>query len=397
MTALTIIDWLLFAALGIPALYLFVFAAAAALRRAEPFPAARKQHRFAVLIPAYKGDDIVPPTLEAALKQDYPRELFDVVLIADHFRPETLERLARMPIRLLEVAFEESSKAKALNYAVQQIDADYDIAVILDVDNLVEPDFLQHLNNACGAGIRAMQAHRTARNRDTDTAVLDAASEEINNSVFRSGHVALGVSSALIGSGMAFDYGWFRENIARCSTAGEDKELEVLLLRQHIYIDYLDYVHVYDEKVQKEGIFYNQRRRWVAAQFYALKRGLGDLPGALLSGNTDYADKLFQWMMPPRIVLLGLTPLTALLVTILAPWASVKWWVLVVLLLFALAFALPDAQMDDRLRRALRKIPLLFLLMAANFFRIRGAGDRFIPTEHAAAPENQPTDSDRPQ
>ena len=393
MTALTIIDWLLFAALGIPALYLFIFAVAAALRHAEPFPTARKQHRFAVLIPAYKGDDIVPPTLEAALKQDYPRTLFDVVLIADHFREETLEKLAALPIRLLAVAFEESSKAKALNYAVEQLGADYDAAVVLDVDNLVEPDFLRHLNNAYGSGIRAMQAHRTARNRDTDTAVLDAASEEINNSVFRRGHVALGLSSALIGSGMAFDYGWFRENIARCSTAGEDKELEVLLLRQHIYIDYLDYVHVYDEKVQKEGVFYNQRRRWVAAQFYALKRGLSDLPCALLQGNTDYADKLFQWMMPPRIVLLGITPLTAVVVTILAPGASVKWWVLVLMLLFALAFALPDSQMDDRLRRALRKIPVLFLLMAANLFRIRGAGDRFIHTEHAAGtPAAEPTD-----
>lgn len=394
MTALTIIDWLLFAALGIPALYLFVFAAAAALRRAEPFPAARKQHRFAVLIPAYKGDDIVSPTLEAALKQDYPRALFDVVLIADHFRPESLEKLATRPIRLLSVAFDESSKAKALNYAIGQIGTDYDVAAVLDVDNLVGPDFLQHLNNAYGAGIRAMQAHRTARNRDTDTAVLDAASEEINNSIFRRGHVALGLSSALIGSGMAFDYSWFRENIARCSTAGEDKELEVLLLRQRIYIDYLDYVHVYDEKVQQEGVFYNQRRRWVAAQFYALKRGLCDLPGALIQGNTDYADKLFQWMMPPRIVLLGLTPLAAVVVTLLSPWAAVKWWVLVLVLLFALAFALPDAQMDDRLRRALRKIPLLFLLMVANLFRIRGAGDRFIHTEHAAAPKDRPAGPD---
>lgn len=395
MTALTIIDWLLFVALGIPALYLFVFAAAAALRRPQPFPAARRQHRFAVLIPAYKGDDIVQPTLEAVLKQDYPRSLYDVVLIADHFRPESTERLAALPIRLLAVAFEESSKAKALNHAVGQLDADYDVAVILDADNLVEPDFLQRLNDAYGAGIRAMQTHRTARNRDTDTAVLDAASEEINNSVFRSGHVALGVSSALIGSGMAFDYGWFRENIVHCSTAGEDKELEVLLLRRHIYIDYLDYVPVYDEKVQKEGIFYNQRRRWVAAQFYALKRGLCDLPGALLQGNIDYADKLFQWMMPPRIVLLGLTPIAAIAATIIAPPACIKWWVLVLLLLLALALALPDSQMDDRLRHALRKIPLLFLLMAANLFRIRGAGDRFIHTEHAAdTPAVGP--SDRP-
>lgn len=395
MTFFTILDWLFFAALGIPILYLFVFALAATLRHPQPFLAARKQHRFAVLIPAYRGDDIVTPTLEAALAQDYPRERYDVVLIADRFRPETLERLSALPIRLLSVNFENSSKAKALNHAVAELDADYDAAAILDADNLVEPDFLRRLNDAYAAGIRAMQAHRTARNRDTATAVLDAASEEINNSVFRSGHVALGLSSALIGSGMAFDYAWFRTNISRCTSAGEDKELETLLLRARIYIDYLDDVKVYDEKVQKEGVFYNQRRRWVAAQFYALKGGLCDLPRALAEGNFDYADKLFQWMMPPRIVLLGLTPLFALAVTVITPWASVKWWAIFVVLLFAMALALPDTQMDERLKGALRKIPVLFLLMAANLFRMRGARDRFIHTEHTAErPAKPETETD---
>lgn len=140
------------------------------------------------------------------------------------------------------------------------------------------------MNDALDSGIQAVQAHRTAKNRDTDTAVLDAASEEVNNSIFRRGHVALGFSSALIGSGMAFDYKWFRENIACCTTSGEDKELEALLLRQGIYIDYLDDVRVLDEKVQGEGAYYNQRRRWIAAQFYALSSAVRQLPGAILSG-----------------------------------------------------------------------------------------------------------------
>lgn len=136
------------------------------------------------------------------------------------------------------------------------------------------------MNDALDSGIQAVQAHRTAKNRDTDTAVLDAASEEVNNSIFRRGHVALGFSSALIGSGMAFDYKWFRENIACCTTSGEDKELEALLLRQGIYIDYLDDVRVLDEKVQGEGAYYNQRRRWIAAQFYALSSAVRQLPGS---------------------------------------------------------------------------------------------------------------------
>ena len=109
-----------------------------------------------------------------------------------------------MPIRVLEVSFENSSKAKALNFAVGEIGPDGAEAVaILDADNLAGREFIARMNDALDSGIQAVQAHRTAKNRDTDTAILDAASEEINNSIFRRGHVALGFSSALIGSGMA--------------------------------------------------------------------------------------------------------------------------------------------------------------------------------------------------
>jgi len=256
---------------------------------------------------------------------------------------------------------------------------------------LAQTDFSAFVrDDALDSGIQAVQAHRTAKNRDTDTAVLDAASEEVNNSIFRRGHVALGFSSALIGSGMAFDYKWFRENIACCTTSGEDKELEALLLRQGIYIDYLDDVRVLDEKVQGEGAYYNQRRRWIAAQFYALSSAVRQLPGAILSGNTDYCDKLLQWCLPPRILLLGLVPLWAVVMTVCAPMGSIKWWVAVLLLLLAMAMALPDEQADARLGHALRRMPVLFLLTLANLFRLRGTKDKFIHTEHTGAGSEAP-------
>ncbi|MEG2239745.1 MAG: glycosyltransferase [Alistipes sp.] len=382
-TALTILDWTFFLVLGLSTLYLFVFALFSIKRREYTFPEAKCMHRFVTLIPAYKGDAVVGQTVEAALNQHYPAELHRVVVIADHCEEQTLQQLAKQPITLLTVNFENSSKAKALNYAIDHLAADAaEVVTILDVDNRVDEEFIHQLNNAYDSGAMAMQAHRTAANRNTDTAVLDAVSEEINNSIFRRGHITLGISSALIGSGMAFDYRWFRDNIARCTSAGEDKELETLLLRQNIFIEYLDHVVVLDEKVEKDGAFYNQRRRWLAAQFYSLVSGLRDLPVALLSGNIDYCDKLIQWMMPPRILLLGLIPLWAVGLTLFAPLTSIKWWGLLLLLLFAFAFAIPDAQMDDKLKRALRKIPRLFVLMGLNMFRLRGAKNTFIHTTH---------------
>lgn len=356
MTALTIIDWLLVLALLLPVLYLFLFAAFSMRRRTDDYPPARKQRRFVTLIPAYKADAVILRTAQAALAQEYPEGLHRVTVIADRLKPETLAGLRRLPLTVIVVMFENSSKAKALTAATDQLGPGAaDVVTILDADNLVGPDFIARLNEVFDTGMVAVQAHRTAKNRDSDTAVLDAASEEINNSIFRRGHVALGLSSALIGSGMAFAYDWFRDNIRKCRTSGEDKELEALLLRQRIYIDYLDDLMVLDEKVQGEGAYYNQRRRWIAAQFYAFGSALRDLPGALLRGNYDYVDKLVQWCLPPRMLLIGLVPLWAVAMTFLDPWGSVKWWAAWLLLLFAMAMALPDEQTDAKLGHALRR------------------------------------------
>lgn len=67
-----------------------------------------------------------------------------------------------------------------------------------------------------------------------------------------------------------------------------------------------------------------------------------------------------------------------------------KWWIVLLLLLFALALALPDEQTDRQLGRALRRMPVLFLLTAANLFRLRGTKDKFIHTEHTGAGGNAP-------
>ncbi len=390
-----IIDWIFIFALLLPVLYLFVFAAFSMQRRREPYPPARKQRRFVTLIPAYKADAVVVRTAQAALAQEYPEGLHRVAVIADQLQPATLGELRKLPLTVIEVTFENSSKAKALTAAVEELGPEAAEAVaILDADNLVGGEFIARLNEVFDAGVEAVQAHRTAKNRDTDTAVLDAAGEEINNSIFRRGHVALGFSSALIGSGMAFRYDWFCANIRRCVTAGEDKELEALLLRERIYIDYLDDVEVLDEKVQGEEAYYNQRRRWIAAQFYALGSAVKNLPGALFSGNFDYCDKLLQWCLPPRMLLIGLVPLWAVVMTFLDPWGSVKWWIALVLMLFALAMALPDAQTDAKLGRALRRVPVLVLLTAANLFRLGGTKDKFIHTQHTGAADSAPDKTD---
>ena len=264
----------------------------------------------------------------------------------------------------------------------------YDNIIILDADNVVENDYINKINDAFYAGCSVIQTHRVAKNRDTNTAVLDAVSEEINNSIFRKGHTRLGFSSALSGSGMAFEYDIFKELIQGIDDTGEDKYMERKLLLRNIYIEYLQDVYTYDEKVRKNKDFYNQRRRWLATQTNNLFMGLSQLPSALFKGYWDYCDKLFQWMMPPRVLLLGFITLFACFLTMIDLSLSIKWWGLLILLGITFSLAVPDYLVDKRFKKAIASLPILFLLMFFNLFRLKGGSKRFIHTKHSNKNEN---------
>lgn len=379
----TIFDCLFFLITAFPVAYLLLFAVASTRKSRCSYPVCCKKHRFAVMFPAYKEDNVILSSVKSFLKQDYPCEAYDVIVISDKMRTDTDRELESLPIVLLKVDFENSSKAKALKFAVDKLDPDaYDGIIILDADNLVEKDFLLRINDAFGLSCKAIQAHRKAKNLDTDTAVLDALSEEINNSIFRKGHARMGLSSALIGSGMAFRYSWFKENIRHVHTAGEDKELEALLLEQGIFIHYLENVSVYDEKIRKEEAFKNQRLRWLAAQFESFARTVRQLPDAIRRGNIDFCDKILQMIMPPRIVLLLVIVLFACMTSIIHPSLSVKWWILFAGFATALFLAIPSYLPLKKICRASRKIPALGMIMLFNMFKVRKAGKQFIHTSH---------------
>lgn len=382
MSVFLIADWILFVILGFSVGYLFVFAVGALFARTVALPSAACRRKIAVFIPAYKEDAVIMDSVQAALKQDYPDDWYDVVVISDSMSPGTTEILSRLPIRLLEIPPGENTKGKALNFAFDRLTDSYDIAVILDADNICGSRFLTRINDAFAAGYRAVQAHRCAKNLNTHLAVLDAVSEEINNSIFRKGHQALGFSSALIGSGMAFEYDWLRQALKQVHTAGEDKEIENLLLEQRIPVLYLEQEKVLDEKTGNTANFSRQRRRWLAAQFYHLRKMLPGLGGAIRQGNRDMVNKTLQMCVLPRVIVLGMTVIWTLSLTLSGSPAAVKWWILSALLVVALALAIPLRLVNLRLVRAVFHVPVAFAVMLFSLFRLKGAGKNFIHTEH---------------
>lgn len=348
----------------------------------------RKKDFFSYLIlyPAYNEDRVIVNSVQKFLAQFYPYSCFHVAVISDHMQPETNQQLSELPITLLQPVFEKSSKAKAMQYAMDQIKDDYDFIVILDADNVVEPHFLEQLNTECAKGYKVIQCHRCAKNNNNDIAVLDGVSEEINNTIFRKAHNRIGLSSALIGSGMCFDFQWFKENVYKLTTAGEDRELEALLLQQKIYIQYEPDIHVFDEKVSNKDNFQKQRLRWMTAQIQSLFNLLPNIPKAIMTFNVDYIDKTIQQALIPRSMLIvgtfGMSIVMTIFSLLFSCYWYIKWWCLFLTICIALYIATPQQLRSHSVYGKIISLPKLVWKMAANLLKIDRKNTDFIHTPH---------------
>ncbi|MBP5339110.1 MAG: glycosyltransferase family 2 protein [Prevotella sp.] len=392
-SAIFAIDVLLWFIMAASVFYVFLFSLASLLpRRRVSQPSPINSQRFLVLFPAYHEDAVIVNSVGTFLKQDYPTELYHITVISDHMSEETNKRLSALPITLLQPTFEKSSKAKALQYAIQQTldfrHQIYDYVIILDADNIVEADFLSKLSQVANPR-EAIQCHRTAKNADNDIAALDGISEEINNSIFRRGHNRIGMSSALIGSGMCFDYEWFKSNVSHLDSAVEDRELEALLLRQRIFIRYAEDILVMDEKVSSSDNFQRQRLRWMTGQVQTLFRMLPFLPKALITFNLDYIDKTIQQALIPRSILLALTPVLTILAfvggqfsVLSSQFSVIKWLCLLIALVLAIYVAIPAPLRTKALFCKGLALPRLVGRMLYNILHIRTQNKEFIHTSH---------------
>ena len=339
-------------------------------------------NKFLILYPAYKEDKVIVNAVRQFLLQDYPKELYTVIVISDHMQPETNLKLSELPITLLQPTFEKSSKAKAMQFAIESVNTEYDNVVILDADNVVRTDFLSQLNVLCSV-YDAIQCHRCAKNANNDVAVLDGTSEEINNTIFRKAHNRLGLSSALIGSGMCFKYELFKENVFKLTTAGEDREMEALLLHQGVFIKYASEIHVFDEKVSNQDNFQRQRMRWMTAQVQSLLSNLPKVPKALLHGNINFVDKTIQQALIPRSILIVLLGAISVFMTIVVPDWCEKWWILFAMLALSLFIVIPAPLRLQSFKKILA-IPNLVFKMLKNILHIDHKNTDFIHTEHNA-------------
>jgi cellulose synthase/poly-beta-1,6-N-acetylglucosamine synthase-like glycosyltransferase len=387
---LNIIFFLIFIYLAFGVLYLLFISIAGVMRKKNVYTAVIEKRSIAVIIPSYKEDNIILDTASRAVNHNYPKNKFKVFIVADHLLPETIIKLRAVPVEVIEVQFDISTKAKSLNAALNKIDGErFDIVMILDADNVMKEECLESVNAAFEEGALAVQCHRAAKNQHSPVAVLDAISEEINNHLFRKGQRALGISATLIGSGMAFRFTDIHSifNTPHILTnPGEDREVDIQLMLKGVEVEYADDAIVYDEKVSSSAVFEKQRVRWLEAQLNHFKRFLqADVRKA--KKNLNYWSKFIQTILLPRSLYILSFCLFILLITVqrifhfhfLYP-ASTWWAILMILFLTSLMLAVPRIFYNANTGRALLHLPALILRMFKAVLRIKSNRTEFLHT-----------------
>ena len=388
ITITQIISLALFAWAAIATSYMFIYSVFGLLyteKRKKINIKESQAPRIAVIIPAYKEDSVIVKTAESALRQSYPVGKYQVLVVADSLQRSTLYKLHNLPLSVLEVQFESSTKAKALNAALNYLPENFDMVVVLDSDNIIKSDFLTKMSEAFVQGHNAIQGHRTAKNSNTAYSLLDAISEEINNHIFCKGQQYLGMSSRLTGSGMGFEYQLFKQLMSEINAVGGfDKELELKLISSDAKIHYVPSAIVYDEKVSKSEVMVKQRSRWISSQFHYMKKYLpSGIVRLFKNQDVDYFNKSVQLAIPPRmfmvlIVLFG----TLLSVAFNSNLMMYAWFILFSTYIMAFIIAFPRKFVSKQLFQLVIAIPNAFFKLVSSIPSMFQANKKFIHTPH---------------
>lgn len=387
-----LVELLLIGYFGFVVFHNFFFSAASFAQNDKAYfrTPSTKWNKIAVLIPSYKEDSVIVHTAECAQSHNYPSDFFKVFVIADSLQKDTIERLQNTGASILEVSFEKSTKVRALQFVLNKIEG-YDIAVILDADNVMKEGFLEKINHAFNNGFHYVQGRRVAKNSDTSMAYLDSISESVNNQIFRKGYNAVGLSSSLIGSGMSFPFAVLKQHImAMDSIGGFDRELCLRLLEDKHKIYYIESAEVYDEKTRRTSDFSNQRRRWLSSQFVYLRKYFNKGMAALFSGNFIFFEAaVLSNILLPRILTLGSLTILCIVGFLLRGYLvlGATWtWFLLLIYILALLIAIPRKYLNRKILFALATLPSVFMIMLVNLFRLKGANKKFIHTPHSNTP-----------
>lgn len=308
------------ALLAVPVLYLVAITAAALGSRLRDVLRRRVRGgtaqgiRFAVLIPAHNEEVLLGQLLESLAAQDYPREQYQVIVIADNCTDATSARAGGFAGVWVYERHDLTNRGKgqALRWAFERLEAEghiFDAYIIVDADSRVERDVLAQFAGAIARGAQAVQSRYTVLNaEEAPSAALRWLALTLMNHVRPWGRVVLGGSSQLLGNGMCFTRALLERHPWRADALSEDYQYYLTLVQDGERIHYLPYAVVSAHMPTTFAQLRTQDIRWESpqpehAERYIARKLLFD---GLRNRDVVRLEALMRQLTPPLSSLVAL-------------------------------------------------------------------------------------------
>ncbi len=232
------------------------------------FKPAKKNHKYAIMIAARNEKNVIGNLLDSINKQDYPKDLVTIFVVADNCTDNTAE-IARSKGAICYERFDNEHKTKgfALQYLCEKIEENYgrmnyEGYFIFDADNLLNLDYIKRMNEAFDAGEKIITSYRNTKNFDENWIASTYGLHWIRS--IRMNHRArsvLRLATNIQGTGFLFtnkiiEHGW------KYTSLTEDRALTADAVAQGYPITYNDKAEFFDEQPTSLKIALRQRLRW---------------------------------------------------------------------------------------------------------------------------------------
>ena len=378
---------------ALAALYLAVLAVAALFRREPPEDDTAPTSRLVILVPAYNEADLIARCVASLLDQTYPKDRYDVVVIADNCT-DTTALIAEAAGATVMVRDRPDSRGKgqALRWAMDKVLAapvPPDAIGVVDADSVAEPDLLVGLARALERGADAVQAeYLVLPEEDSAGAVLRAAAILLFHRVRFGGRAALGLPCTLVGNGMLFSRSLLERFPWNAFSGAEDLEYSIDLRLAGVRPVFAGTALLRGPVPTSGRAADVQRQRWEGGRLHVVRTRLPQLLRASLRRGS-LVDAAVDLAVPPLGLLalagLGGTALTALLAAtdVVSWWTVVPWVVSLVGVAVFVFVGLRAARAPASMYRALVMAPLFLVRKAFGTVRVlkKSRGDTWVRTE----------------
>ncbi|QAA33735.1 glycosyl transferase family 2 [Clostridium manihotivorum] len=228
----------------------------------------KPQKTFALVVAAHNEETVIGDIIQSLSELNYPKEMYDVFVIADNCTDKTAEKVRKLGANVFE-RFDKEKRGKgyALEWMFDNIfkmEKKYDAVAVFDADNLVSKNFLTEMNRMFLKGYKVVQGFLDSKNpKDTWITGSYSISFWSSNRMFQLSRSNLGLSNQLGGTGFCIEtealrtLGWG----ATCLT--EDLEFTCKLVLNGHKVGWAHEAVVYDEKPLTLAQSWAQRKRWM--------------------------------------------------------------------------------------------------------------------------------------